>query len=73
MMQIIDERENGTPYNEVNIGQVFTLDGNYYIKTNISEEIGTYDLLAINLATGERYPIGELVTVKLVNAQLIVR
>lgn len=74
-MKIIDNRGNRVKYVSVSIGEVFRLDNRYYIKTNIPEELASVDraCVSIDLSTGNKLEIGNLVTVEVVEAELVVK
>ena len=74
MVSIVDKREKRVEYGQLNCGQYFRLDNNYYIKTNIHEEGGTdYDWYALNIVDGTSYLIGIKVLVEPVDVQVEIR
>ena len=68
-MIVHDLYEEGIEYGKVQIGEVFKLYDDYYIKTEIFEE-DCDDLYAVNLLTGGKYPIGKKVLVRVLNAEM---
>ena len=72
MTIINDLRKTKIYYGELKSGDYFILDDNYYIKTTIleDEKFSLEDFLAINLLTGEQYPIGNKVSVEPVEVEI---
>ena len=70
-MNITFKRENEIPYEDLNIGDVFTHGGHVYMVTNQPEEDREGELKPVNLANGEMEIFGsKVITTLFDNATL---
>ena len=60
-------------YGDIPVGAVFEFQLNIYMKTNIPESYeDCSNLLAVSLSTGKYFPVGNIVNVKVLKAELTV-
>lgn len=60
-------------YGDIPVGTVFEFQQNIYMKTNIPEDGDSCsDMYSVSLSTGKYFPVGNLVHVKVLKAELTV-